>query len=101
VLSARFHIAVWTSNSGDSDQAIVMFRELIPDSVRILGPDHPHTMSARYRLAISAQAAGQTSAALLELTIVHQQYLRAYGTDHPRTQQVRLLIDQLASKEQR
>ena len=61
-----------------------MFRELLPDSIRVLGPDHPHTLSTRYRLGVSAQEAGQAETARSEFTIVHQQYLRAYGADHPR-----------------
>jgi hypothetical protein len=37
--------------SGDAQGALQLFRELLPDTVRVLGPDHPDVMTIRSNIA--------------------------------------------------
>ena len=47
VLNVRGYIARWTFECGAAGAALRLFRELLPDQVRVLGPDHPHTLASR------------------------------------------------------
>jgi hypothetical protein len=40
-LDTRGNIAIWTARCGDIPEALRLFRELLPDRARILGPTHP------------------------------------------------------------
>lgn len=46
------------------ERATAVFRELLLDTVRVLGEQHPHTGLARYRLALRERDAGRTDQAL-------------------------------------
>ena len=46
ILATRHNIARLTFECGDAAQALRLLRELLPDMVRVLGPDHPHTLTA-------------------------------------------------------
>jgi hypothetical protein len=39
------------SQSGRQHQAASQFRDLLTDYLRVLGPDHPHTLTVRDQLA--------------------------------------------------
>lgn len=34
-------MAAWTGELGDRAGALTLFQELLPDQIRVLGPDHP------------------------------------------------------------
>ena len=50
-LTTRANIAFWTGQCGDSAEALRLDRELLPDRVRVLGPDHPDTRTTRREIA--------------------------------------------------
>jgi hypothetical protein len=50
-LKARAQVANWTGHCGDSAGALRLYRELLPDQVRVLGPDHPDTRAIRREIA--------------------------------------------------
>ena len=51
VLTTRGNIASWTGQGGDAAAALQLFRELLPDQVRVLGPDHPDVLTTRNNIA--------------------------------------------------
>jgi hypothetical protein len=44
-------MALWTGHCGDVAGALRLFRELLPDRERVLGPDHPDTLATRSNIA--------------------------------------------------
>jgi hypothetical protein len=50
-LSTRNNIAHWTGELGDAREASRLFRELLPDLERVLGPNHPDTLIVRQNIA--------------------------------------------------
>ncbi|MGH8593742.1 MAG: tetratricopeptide repeat protein, partial [Gammaproteobacteria bacterium] len=46
-LTTRNNIADWTGQAGEAREALRLFRELLPDQMRVLGADHPNTINAR------------------------------------------------------
>ena len=51
VLSAFLLAALFPLSALDSAAAVVAFEQLLADRMRVLGPDHPHTLNTRSRLA--------------------------------------------------
>ncbi|MFN2485523.1 MAG: tetratricopeptide repeat protein [Acidimicrobiia bacterium] len=46
-LNTRNNIAYWTGQAGKPSEALRLFQELLPDRVRVLGPEHPDTVRTR------------------------------------------------------
>ncbi|MGH8908770.1 MAG: tetratricopeptide repeat protein [Egibacteraceae bacterium] len=53
----RADIARWTGQAGDAAEALRLYRALLPDCERLLGPDHPDTLTARAHIARLVSAA--------------------------------------------
>jgi hypothetical protein len=51
VLITRSNIASFTGRCGDSAEALRLFRELLPDRIRVLGRDHPDVLVTRNHIA--------------------------------------------------
>ncbi|WP_051173806.1 tetratricopeptide repeat protein [Amycolatopsis orientalis] len=49
-LTARYALAEWRGETGDSHAAVSALTGLLPDLIRILGPDHEDTLGARHSL---------------------------------------------------
>ena len=49
----------WRGRAGDPAGAAAALQDLLTDQLRVLGPDHPHTLTARNNLATWRRAAGQ------------------------------------------
>jgi len=58
---------------------------VLADQLRVLGPDHPHTLATRVRLAQWRGQAGDPAAAVLLLDEVLEDQLRVFGSDNPTT----------------
>jgi hypothetical protein len=50
-LGIRGSIASLTGEAGDPAGALQLFRELLPDTMRVLGPDHPNVLGIRGSIA--------------------------------------------------
>jgi hypothetical protein len=50
---------VWRGRAGDQAGAAAALQDLLTDRLRVLGPDHPHTLTTRNNLATWRRAAGQ------------------------------------------
>jgi Tetratricopeptide repeat len=71
---------------GDSAaQAIAVGEPLLPDSERVLGPDHPDTLNSRNNLAHAYGAAGRAAEAIPLHQRTLADYERILGPDHPDT----------------
>jgi hypothetical protein len=51
ILTTRSYVASWTGRCGDAAGALRLFRELLPDQERVLGPDHQETLATRGNIA--------------------------------------------------
>jgi hypothetical protein len=47
----RGNLAGWLGESGQVQEGITQFRQLLDDQTRVLGPDHPDTLITRGNLA--------------------------------------------------
>jgi hypothetical protein len=70
--------------AGDAAGAAEAFRELLADMVRVLGPDHPHTLTARSNLAYWREQAGEAAGAADAFEELPNR-VRVLGADHPDT----------------
>jgi hypothetical protein len=68
---------------------VTAFAELLDDYVRVLGPDHPHTLAARHNLARSQGEAGDVAGAVTAFAELLDDRLRVLGPDHPHTLKTR------------
>jgi hypothetical protein len=50
-LATRGSLAHWTGRCGDAPRELQLFEELLPDQIRVLGPDHPETLTTRHNIA--------------------------------------------------
>ena len=76
-------------NSSRLDAEAAETRDVIADSVRVMGPDHPDTLQVRRSLARSLRDAGRHDEAIALLEQVIADSVRVMGPDHPETLQVR------------
>ena len=71
--------------SGQVDAAIVEFRGVLDDCLRVLGADHPDTLATRASLARWLGESGQVDAAIVEYRQLLEDRLRVLGANHPDT----------------
>ena len=64
MLATRNNIASWTGRHGDTAGALRLFQELLPDLIRVLGPDHPHVLTTRGNIASWMAEHGDAAGAL-------------------------------------
>jgi len=84
-LTARSNVAAWTGQTGDARGALRLFRELLPDQVRVLGPDHPDTLTTRGNIAAWTGQSGDARGALRLFQELLPDLQRVLGPDHPGT----------------
>ena len=58
-------------------------RELLPDQVRVLGPDHPDVLTTRANIASWTGQCGDAAAALQLFRELLPDQVRVLGPDHP------------------
>ncbi|WP_331746107.1 tetratricopeptide repeat protein [Streptomyces virginiae] len=61
------------------------FEQLLPDRLRVLGPDHPDTLTTRHDLAHWRGRAGDPAGAAAALAELLADRMRVLGPDHPHT----------------
>ena len=78
-------IASAYESAGHLTEAITLYEQVLTDSIRVLGEDHPHTLTSRNNLAYAYQEAGHLTEAitLYEQTLTDR--IRILGEDHPHT----------------
>jgi hypothetical protein len=74
-----------TGQAADLAGALRLFRELLPDKERLLGPDHPDTLATRNNIASLTGQAGDLAGALRLLRELLPDLERLLGPDHPGT----------------
>jgi hypothetical protein len=62
-----------------------LYQALIPDQLRVLGPDHPDTLASRHGLAWAVGQAGDWPEAVRLYQALIPDQLRVLGPDHPDT----------------
>ncbi|MDG4764329.1 tetratricopeptide repeat protein [Solwaraspora sp. WMMD406] len=72
-------------NTGQVESAVAAFAELLTDSLRVLGPDHPDTLTTRSNVAGWRGRAGDAAGAVTTFEELLTDSLRVLGPDHPDT----------------
>jgi Tetratricopeptide repeat/NACHT domain len=88
-LATRNNIASWTGRTGKRDEALRLFRELLPDQTRTLGSDHPSTLLTRNNIANWTAETGSWNEALRSFQGLLPDEVRVLGNDHPDTLRTR------------
>ncbi|WJK33339.1 FxSxx-COOH system tetratricopeptide repeat protein [Solwaraspora sp. WMMA2065] len=76
-------------NTGQVAAAATAFEELLADSVRVLGPDHPDTLTTRSNVASWRGRAGDAVGAAAAFEGLLADSVRVLGPDHPDTLRAR------------
>ncbi|MBV1850017.1 tetratricopeptide repeat protein [Catellatospora tritici] len=84
-LKARHNAAFNIGRAGNRAEAARLFRALVADSIRVLGPDHPDTLNARYWLALNTHSAGDGAEVTRMFHALVADSTRVLGADHPDT----------------
>ena len=66
-------------------EAITLNQQVLPDSIRVLGEDHPNTVTSRNNLAYAYESAGRLTEAITLYEQVLTDRIRILGEDHPNT----------------
>ncbi|MFJ8134327.1 tetratricopeptide repeat protein, partial [Streptomyces hydrogenans] len=76
----RGNLADWRGKAGDPAGAADAFAEVLTDRLRVLGPDHPHTLLTRYQWAVCTGQAGNPAGAVEALRELADDEARVYGS---------------------
>ncbi|WP_232295589.1 tetratricopeptide repeat protein [Parafrankia sp. EUN1f] len=63
-MNTRGNLAGWRGQAGDPAGAATAFEQLLGEFLRVLGPDHPHTLNTRHKLALCRGQAGDPAGAV-------------------------------------
>lgn len=89
ILSVRSFVAWLTGQSGNPVKALRLFRELLPDEVRILGPDHLDILRTRNNIAGFTGESGDRPEALRLFRKLLPDQVRILGPDDSSTLRTR------------
>ena len=78
-IASAYHAA------GRPIEAITLNQQVLPDSIRVLGEDHPNTVTSRNNLAYAYESAGRLTEAITLYEQVLTDSIRILGEDHPDT----------------
>ena len=84
VLVTRNNVAAWTGENGDSAEALRLFRELLPDRIRVLGRDHSDALLTRGNVAAWMDESGDHEEALQLYRDLVPDRIRVLGRDNRR-----------------
>ncbi len=84
-LVRRHTEAYQLGQAGDRAQAVRLFRSLVADTTRILGPDHPYTLASRHEFARNVGDTTDRVEAIRLLRGLVADSSRLLGPDHPAT----------------
>jgi len=87
--AARNTLAGAYQAAGRLTEAITLHEQVLTDSIRILGEDHPDTLASRNNLAGAYHAAGRLTEAITLYEQVLTDSIRVLGEAHPFTATVR------------
>ena len=85
----RNNLAYAYRAAGRLTEAITLFEQVLPDSIRVLGEDHPNTLNSRNNLACAYAAAGRITEAITQFEQVLTDCTRVLDEDYPLTKTVR------------
>lgn len=93
--TARSVLANAVGETGDANEAVRMYQQILLDQESALRPDHPAVLANRYRAAIWTARDGYPSPALVALKNLLVDQERASNPDHPNTLAIRASIAEL------
>lgn len=92
------HELAWTIANQDRNrlgEAREIFRAVLTDRRRVLGPEHPRTLTTLHELAWIAACRGETAEAESSYSTVLNQRRRILGEDHPETLATQKALEEL------
>ncbi|MBM7770156.1 hypothetical protein JOD54_000360 [Actinokineospora baliensis] len=87
-LTIRHEIAYWLADT-DLPASLTDRCALLEDQIRVLGPDHRHTLNTRYNIAYCQAKTGDVAGGIATLEALLDSQTRALGADHPHTLKTR------------
>ena len=84
-MQGAYAIASAYHAAGRLTEAITLNQQVLPDSIRVLGEDHPNTVTSRNNLAYAYESAGRLTEAITLFEQVLTDSIRVLGPDHPNT----------------
>jgi Tetratricopeptide repeat len=81
-LARRHDHARQVGRAGDRAEAVRLFRDVIADRTRVLGPDHPDTLTSRHQLARNVGESGDRAEAVRLYRDLVADTTRILGPDH-------------------
>ena len=88
-LASRNNLAYAYQAAGRLTEAIALYEQVLPDSIRVLGEDHPHTLASRNNLAHAHALDGNLAEAIKQWQSVWIDCHKFLGPAHPLTGTVR------------
>ena len=88
-LASRNNLAGAYKSAGRLTEAIALYEQVLPDSIRVLGEDHPHTLASRNNLAHAHALDGNLAEAIKQWQSVWIDCHKFLGPAHPLTGTVR------------
>ena len=88
-LASRNNLAGAYKSAGRLTEAIALYKQVLPDSIRVLGEDHPNTLTSRHNLAGAYASDGNLPEAIVRWQALCADCLHILGPDHPLTVTVR------------
>jgi tetratricopeptide (TPR) repeat protein len=83
--SIQYNVAISKAIQNQTEEAIVMLRQLLEDRESTLGPDHPQTLATAGTLGGVLANSGDLAAAEPHFQRVYDGQLRMLGAEHPNT----------------
>ncbi len=84
-LELRSGLAYWIGKSGDHTTALTLYRELLPNYERAVGPNHSDTLTTRHQIAYyTGETCDPTTALTLYRELLPDRQ-RVLGPNHPHT----------------
>jgi eukaryotic-like serine/threonine-protein kinase len=92
LLQMRRRLAWWTGHAGAPAEALQIMHDVVADSARLLGPEHPETIACRRNSARWTGQAGDPQLAWHLAQQVLQDSARLFGADHETTLSARFEV---------
>ncbi|MGW6881069.1 tetratricopeptide repeat protein, partial [Streptomyces goshikiensis] len=97
-ISPRPGLAACPARRGHPRRAAALLEGVLTDRLRVLGPEHPHTLATRLDVARWLTDAGEYGRATAELYALLPEQIEALGADHPSVAATRAALSRASAQ---